>query len=189
LFGEFKYTKEEINEFALIKKPSVPENFLEYFKKDHRHIIFHTKSQGSAVEWGAKNFIDLANDLPKDIRIFLTGTSKEGELIRDSLIHPLKDRAIDLTGKMTLDELIAFIGNCDGLVAASTGPLHIAGVCGIHALGLFSNKRPIHPGRWGAIGPKAEFVLNPYWENCDDPIKEINEIPIVVVKRAILSWF
>jgi ADP-heptose:LPS heptosyltransferase len=64
----------------------------------------------------------------------------------------------NLTGKMSLDELIAFIGAADVLVAASTGPLHIAAACGIQAIGLYADRRPIHPGRWAPLGPKAVAI-------------------------------
>ncbi|MBL0315693.1 MAG: hypothetical protein IPP69_07900 [Flavobacteriales bacterium] len=56
---------------------------------------------------------------------------------------------------INLAELIAFINQYDGLVAANTGPLHIASACGIHAFGLYSLKRPIHPGRWSPVGKNA----------------------------------
>jgi ADP-heptose:LPS heptosyltransferase len=50
------------------------------------------------------------------------------------------------------------------LVACSTGPYHIAGLCGIKAIGLFSARKPIHPGRWKALGKNAVALV--YDENC-----------------------
>jgi ADP-heptose:LPS heptosyltransferase len=48
---------------------------------------------------------------------------------------------------------------CDVLVAASTGPLHIAAALGVKAIGLFAPMRPIHPGRWAPVGKDAHFVV------------------------------
>jgi ADP-heptose:LPS heptosyltransferase len=83
---------------------------------------------------------------------------KEKQILSEWIEH-LPKNVIDLTGKFTLAELIAFLTKADGLVAASTGPLHIAAAVGIHTLGLYPDKRPIHAGRWAPIGPKA-FTLS-----------------------------
>jgi ADP-heptose:LPS heptosyltransferase len=46
------------------------------------------------------------------------------------------------------------------LVACSTGPLHIAAFIGIRAVGLFSPRKPIHPGRWQPLGKNVSVLLN-----------------------------
>jgi heptosyltransferase III len=126
-------------------------------KTDKINVIFHPKSQGSAREWALENYMELASALDDNkYTIFFTGTEKEGLLFRSRI--PGKANVIDLTGKMSLDELIAFIGAADSLVAASTGPLHLAGLTGIQAIGLFSAQRPIHAGRWQPLG-KHIFIL------------------------------
>jgi heptosyltransferase-3 len=188
LIGEVSYEFKDLAKFGKLEPMKLPERLSKLIDKNKTNVIFHPKSQGSAVEWGSENFVDLAKSLPSEVEIFLTGTQAEGELMREAIIEPLKARAHDLTGQMSLEELISFIASCDGLVAASTGPLHIAGVTGVNAVGLFSNKRPIHPGRWGAIGKKARNILNPQWKSYDDPAIEIREIPVELVKSEILSW-
>ena len=45
------------------------------------------------------------------------------------------------------------------MVACSTGPLHIAGICRIQAIGLFSARRPIHPGRWKPLGALSKAIV------------------------------
>jgi ADP-heptose:LPS heptosyltransferase len=52
----------------------------------------------------------------------------------------------------------------EGLVACSTGPLHIAGLLNKKAVGLFSPKKPIRPGRWRPLGNKSTTLV--YDENC-----------------------
>ena len=46
---------------------------------------------------------------------------------------------IDLTGKLSLQQYISFINAANGLVAASTGPLHIAAALNKKAIGLFKD--------------------------------------------------
>jgi ADP-heptose:LPS heptosyltransferase len=68
---------------------------------------------------------------------------------------------------MSLENFIKFIGLADGLVAASTGPLHIASALGKHAIGLYAPMRPIHPGRWSPIGINARaLVINKNCSKC-----------------------
>lgn len=121
------------------------------------NLILHPKSKGSAREWGLSNFRQLAGLLPADqYQIFISGTAEDGKAMEELL----KDTtAVDLTGRLPLAQFIAFISACDGLVAASTGPLHIAAALGKRAVGLFAPMRPIHPGRWAPLGPRASFLV------------------------------
>lgn len=153
------------------------------------NLILHPKSRGSAREWDWKNWNQLADILPKEkFKLFVTGTETEGIEIRKNLLekHP---EITDLTGKIDLAQLIAFINMCDGLVACSTGPLHIAAALGKKAIGLYPSIRPMHPGRWAPIGNQASFLA---LENeCIDCKKKtlchcINSITAEQVKALLL---
>lgn len=128
--------------------------------KDKFNLILHPKSKGSAREWGLDNFRKLIDLLPKEtFEIFITGTHTEGELIKNQM--PLFFIGVnDMTGKLTLKNLIGFIQASDGLIAASTGPLHIAAVSGKVTIGLYPPIRPMHPGRWAPVGEKAVALVN-----------------------------
>ncbi len=131
-------------------------------------IILHPKSQGSALEWPLEKYIELAELLLKQNKtVIFTGTKEEGKQF--SSLLPIHDKIIDGTGKFTLAQLIKLIGSCEALVACSTGPYHIAGICGIKAVGLFSSRKPIHPGRWSALGSKSVALV--YDENCSTCLK------------------
>jgi len=154
------------NAYGFTKIPILEKQFADIITPGKQHVILHPKSKGSAREWGLENFSKLISELDREkYRIYISGTAQEGELVR-SLIekHP---EVIDLTGKLSLQQFIAFINRCDALVAASTGPLHIAAALGKKAIGLFSPMRPIHPGRWMPIGKQAGYlVLNKDCEEC-----------------------
>lgn len=178
-FHEAQLNFELLREYGLTELPSLEElisfnedfrspkfehpEFSSLFDSDKKVVILHAKSQGSAVEWGMENYKQLATSLiTEGYAVACTGTEDEGRLIRPYI----KDLVVtDTTGKMTLTELIAFIGKAHALVACSTGPLHIAAIQNIKAIGLYSPKRPIHPGRWQPIGEKAQALVND--ENCD----------------------
>jgi ADP-heptose:LPS heptosyltransferase len=126
-------------------------------------VILHPKSQGSAKEWPIEKYLELASQLAETGKqIVFTGTEKEGVMFRHLLPHhPL---IFDSTGRLTLDQLCVLISKSNALVACSTGPLHIAGYCGIRAVGLFSPKKPIHPGRWKPLGNNSISLV--FDESC-----------------------
>lgn len=121
------------------------------------NLILHPRSKGSAREWGLDNFTKLIDALPEEqYTIFVSGTAQDAETMKDFLQHT---KIKNITGKLSLRQFIAFIHSCDGLIAASTGPLHIAAALNKKALGLFSPRRPIHPGRWAPVGEHAGTLV------------------------------
>lgn len=151
-------TEELAGYYGFTRIPVLEDRFLPLIEKDKTKVILHPKSKGSAREWGLDNFSKLITELDKSkYTVYISGTQQEGELVKELLQkHP---EAIDLTGKLSLQQFIAFIHHCDVLVAASTGPLHIASALGKKAIGLFAPMRPIHPGRWKPIGLNAHYVV------------------------------
>ncbi|MGQ3685095.1 MAG: glycosyltransferase family 9 protein [Candidatus Loosdrechtia sp.] len=128
------------------------------------NLVLHPKSKGSAKEWGFKNFAKLIELLPEDrFNLLITGTREEGHLLKGNLPFE-KSHVYNLTGKLRLEELIGLLSAIDGLIGASTGPLHLASALGKHAIGLYSPMRPIHPGRWSPIGPHVKTLV--FDENC-----------------------
>jgi ADP-heptose:LPS heptosyltransferase len=129
-----------------------------YISANKFNLIIHPKSHGSGMEWGLDNFAALIDLLPANkFNILITGSDKEKILLAPWILT-LPKHVVDLTGKMSLAELISFIFKADGLIASGTGPLHVAAASGIYTLGLFPSLRPIHPGRWAPIGKKAEYI-------------------------------
>lgn len=143
----------QLNHFEVL-----PATFADQLKTDKFTIILHPKSNGNALEWKPERFSELIALLdPDKYRIFITGSPKENKELQPWLAT-LPPHVIDLTGQLPLPQLMTFIKNTDGLVAGSTGPIHLAAASGIYALGLYPHKRPKHGGRWGPIGPKASFI-------------------------------
>lgn len=125
-------------------------------------VILHPLSKGSAVNWSLSQFETLAQLLlEKGIHPVITGTKAEGEQIqaKSSLLNTTG--ISDMTGKMNLEEFIHFIQHSSGLVAASTGPLHIASQLNKVCVGLYTPLRPMHAGRWAPIGKSAKVITAP----------------------------
>jgi heptosyltransferase III len=176
----------------LVPRARPPADLLELLEPRRTTVVLHPKSHGSAREWPLDRWAALAASLdPARFRLFVTGSAAEGEALR-SWLHALPPHVVDLTGRLTLAELIGFLARVDGIVAASTGPLHLAAQLGRRALGLFSPTRPVHPGRWAPLGPHAE-VLAPA-ASCDactrgkQPCTCLLAIGIDDVRRRIEAW-
>jgi ADP-heptose:LPS heptosyltransferase len=150
----------EISSYYGFTKTKALENkwLLNTLEKTKTNIILHPKSKGSAREWGLDNFSKLISQISSDnYQFYISGTEDDGVLLKNFIKqHP---KAIDLTGKLNLSEFISFIQACNVLVAASTGPLHIAAALGKKAIGLYAPMRPIHPGRWAPIGNDAHYLV------------------------------
>ncbi|MBL7848644.1 MAG: glycosyltransferase [Cyclobacteriaceae bacterium] len=165
-------------------------NHSAYLSPAHFNLIIHPKSKGSAREWHLDHYYELAASLPADrYRIFVTGLKEEGEAIRREMPRLFAlDHVTDMTGKLTLDELMSFISQADGLVACSTGVLHLAAALGKFAIGLYSPMRPIHPGRWMPIGNQANYlVINKTCSDCrrSKECRCVNEITPAQVQQRI----
>lgn len=160
------YSPEEIRHMYGLKLPQNMDNSAPFSKKRHIRVILHPKSKGSAREWGLDNFSGLVRLLPPEkFEIFITGTREEGGMM-SVFLDQHRSRVTDMTGKLTLPELMQFIAGSDILVAASTGPLHLAAALGIGAIGLYAPMRPIFPKRWAPLGPGASFLVLD--KECDD---------------------
>lgn len=146
---------------ALVPRVPAPPPVAALPGSDRFRLVLHPGSNGSAREWPLEHWKTLAESLdPARVQLLVTGSAAEGVALRE-WIGSLPRSVVDLTGRLDLAELIALLSLVDGLIAASTGPLHIAAGVGIHALGLFPSTPPIHPGRWAPLGPRAEALVAP----------------------------
>jgi ADP-heptose:LPS heptosyltransferase len=163
-------------------KPTVelPAQFKDQLKSDKFNLIIHSKSNGNGREWDQDNFTSLIKLLPEDkFRVFITGSEKEHQLFK-TWIPQLPPHIIDVSGKLSLNELIALIYNADGLLASGTGPLHVAAASGIHTLGLFPITQGIDAKRWAPLGVKAEHI-----ESDGD---DLSNITVDIVFERINEW-
>ena len=168
------------------------EKWRHFLQPDKPQVILHPKSKGSAREWDLSHFARLARELhASGWQVIISGSGPEHELLKDWL-NENKSFITDFTGKLSLPEFISLIKACQGLVGASTGPLHIAASAGVHALGLYPPIKPMHPGRWGPIGQKADYLVLP--KECSDCRSNpgscgcINQISVASVVAKVNQW-
>ncbi|MDB5762146.1 MAG: glycosyltransferase 9 family protein [Herminiimonas sp.] len=158
------------------------------------NLVIHPKSNGNGREWPIGHYAELARMLrgDHDIHLWITGSEREGEWIRQHAADLAgMPNVTDLCGRFSLDELTAFINAANGLIASGTGPLHISAALGKPTLGLFPPMRPIDPGRWGALGAKAEVLCqDQVCGGCKDPATCacMRSITPGQVSEIVLKW-
>lgn len=142
-------TLEELNKLELL-----------YFNSTRkvRRLIIHPFSQGSALNWTLSDYDELVGMLSDtDWEIVISGTQKDqSELTNFSGKNLL--RIDSVCGLFTLSDFIDYVAESSVLLACSTGPLHLAATSGIHAVGLYVDRRPIHPERWAPLGKHVHVI-------------------------------
>lgn len=146
------------NEIYLRDKAPLPERFASVFDTDKFNLILHPFTNGHTREWPISQFNALIQELPADrIQILVTGSAKESEKIATHIVFK-NSNVTNLAGQSTLNELVSIISHADGLIANSTGPLHLAGALGVRTLGLYPATHGLNPARWGALGPNVRYL-------------------------------
>jgi len=171
---------------------SLPEKFSSLLSSGKFKLIIHPKSNASAREWKIDNYAELIRSLPKDkFQIIITGGKPEEALLNE-WTKSLPAQVLNLAGQLSLDELISLINSCNGIIAASTGPLHIASALGKYSLGIYPPIRPMDPRRWAPVGYHAEFLVSE--KSCSDcrlapaSCHCINDVTPKMAELRILNW-
>ncbi|ASF48172.1 glycosyltransferase family 9 protein [Methylovulum psychrotolerans] len=159
----------------------------------HRIILHPASITSQAHRWPLASYAQLIDSLdPERYQWLITGTAAERAYLTPLLNSPGRQAdVVDTVGQLTLDELMTLMMACDGLVAGSTGPLHLAAALGLHTLGLFQSKPSIYQ-RWAPVG-RAAAILHSTTPCCGD--KNQQACPCIVaispasVKERVLAWF
>ncbi len=168
LFTNNVFSLEDLSAICLFDRLPAIDNAVSLFiDKNRKNIIFHPHSRGSAREWPLEYYVELSNLLPEDeYNVIFAGTESEAIIYRN-VFPEIKRQITDVGGKLSLQQYISLITGCQGLVASSTGPLHIAAAAGIHAFGIYPPIRPMHPGRWAPLGKNVHvFMHNKECSDC-----------------------
>lgn len=115
---------------------------------------------GAGVSWGkdaalkhwpAVKFAELADKIITNFgaKILILGDASERH-IADIIVNTMNNKAIDLVGKTSLEELIAIISNLRALITNDGGPLHIAVALSKKTVSFFG---PVDPKVYGPYPP------------------------------------
>jgi ADP-heptose:LPS heptosyltransferase len=184
------YSLQEI--ISLRKKSTVSktETIRPFLSGEKFNLILHTKTRGEHIEWPLSSYAALIESLPKErFNILVTGSLAERDKIAPFLIDPYP-HVVDATD-LRLQDLQSLISNADGLIAASTGPVHLAANADIATLGLYAPIKPFDAGRWGPVGRKASVLsMDKPCSWCRDgrSCRCVGQIDVEQVRQTVEKW-
>ena len=90
----------------------------------------------------------------------MTGTTADSEYL-DQILSRFegKDFFLSLQGKVNSFELLSLLSSSAGILAPSTGVLHLAASLGVPSFGIFSPIKVQHPTRWAPRGQVTKTYL------------------------------
>lgn len=143
-----------------LKQPQRTQVFEKWNLSPNSYYVIHAGMAGSARNWPEKNYVSLIQQLIEGQTVVLTGTSADAPYLTllesEFKNHP---RVRWTVGALSMNDLLAILARSKGVLAPSTGVLHLAASLGAPALGIYSPVRVQHPRRWGPRGGKAAYVV------------------------------
>jgi heptosyltransferase II len=111
-----------------------------------------------AKRWPGERYAALADRLIESGRqVLLIGSRDEAEVSQE-VASRMRNRPIVLTGKTTLDQIVAVLATVDLVVTNDTGPAHIGAALGQPTIVIFG---PTNPLTTRPFSPEAEILRHP----------------------------
>lgn len=132
-------------------------------------VVIHPGSGGSAREWPAYKFGELAARLVHEekLSLLVTGTSKEADAV-DTVVAASGGKAVSLLDMLSVKELAALLEASSLFIGNSTGPIHIAAAMGTPVVGLYPQHTAMSVRRWGPWTPKKRLFVPTKPVDCRD---------------------
>ncbi len=130
-------------------------------KSTEKIIVLHPGSGGSARDWSAKKFGELAQRLGNipGIRVVITGKKNEEQLV-NTVMSFAGSNAVPFINFDSLRDYAAMAKRATLFVANSTGPIHIAAAVGTYVIGLYPQLTALSATRWGPY-TKHKTIFSP----------------------------
>ena len=124
------------------------------------NLVVHPLNSGSAVGWPLNRAAELLALLPTEkLNVIISGDAASAAIL-EPWITTLSRPVAKAIGLAPLS-YASLLGAADGMLASSTGPMHLSAALGRRTLGLFPNAATSsNVRRWQPVGLRAE-VLTP----------------------------
>ena len=118
------------------------------YHPDRSLVVVNPNAGDMALErrWPADRVAALLVGLVsrRDANVVLTGAPAEAAYVASVAAGSgVADRLIDLSGQLSIEELVALLGRADVFVTNDSGPLHIACAAGASTAALFGPETPV----------------------------------------------
>ena len=131
-------------------------------------VAVHPGSSNPKKIWPGERFAELCRRLEssKACQLVLIGGEEEVEASR-RIAQKLSGPLLDLTGRLSLEELAAFFKQPQvrALVSSDSGPVHVAWMSGKPVVAFYAKNVPgSDPVRWGPRDGKSRVIFKPMEE-------------------------
>ncbi len=162
-----------------LNPPTKRQLFEKFDLRPNEYFIVHPGMAGSALNWPQSHYSILIEKLINAGTVVITGTQGDDpfltELRPQWQNHP---KIRWLQNQLSMEDLLSLLKSARGVVAPSTGVLHLAASLGVHCVGIYSPVLVHRAKRWGPRGPNAHVVEPPAncsLDNCMSEIK-VNDV-------------
>jgi ADP-heptose:LPS heptosyltransferase len=170
------------------------------FLDKKQFVVLHPFATDIRRGWPIENFVAIANWLrEKNFEVIFTGLQEDFEVV-ENLISSMKHSAINACGTLSLGGLSAILKRASLVIAADTGPLHLARAVNTPTVGIYWAPNLINWGplsreihrpviSWDMTCPICGIVPNePYpfepQSNCKHEISFVRNISVAAVCEA-----
>ncbi len=117
-------------------------------------VAMHPSASDSSKRWPAERFAQLADRLAQEHRAhILVVAGPEDAPHARTVVHQMRQRAVNFAGALSVGELAALLARCRLLVSNDSGPVHIAAAVGTPVVAIFGRNQPgINAARWRPLG-------------------------------------
>jgi len=128
---------------------------------DSPWVIFQPGARWLNKRWPAENFAALARQLAaadSELRFAVLGGSDDQKL-GETILRAEPNRCLDLTGKLSLSEMVEWIRLGAVMVSNDTGPMHVAAALKKPLVAVFGPTEPRRTGPYGQLTSVIQTTL------------------------------
>ena len=126
------------------------------------YFVVHPGMAGSALNWPQTSYNILIEKLINAGPVVITGTPADDPYLTEIKPQWINNPRIRyVQNQLSMEDLLTILKNARGVVAPSTGVLHLAASLGVHSVGIYSPVRVHSSKRWGPRGPHAHAISPP----------------------------
>lgn len=136
---------------------------LDGIKIPDRYIVLQLGAGNLFRAWPVQRFADLIQTLWKydpTVFVILSGTKREKPLAEVFMKEVKSDRVIDLSGDLTLKQMISLIKSSYYFLGNDSGPVHVADTLHIPTLCIMGPNRPEIAGPYSPVSRVAYIELS-----------------------------
>ena len=129
--------------------------------EDTRWIMLQPGARRLNKRWPVESFAELVRRLGaahRNLRFAILG-SQEDRALGETILKADSQRCLDLTGKISLPEMVEWIRSSELMVTNDTGPMHVAAALRKPVVALFGPTEPRRTGPYGQLEHALQLSL------------------------------